>query len=756
MQKPRNAQSGGRGKSTGTGYRVSKALRAARAREFSLVSKFPLGYRNREDITNLPPGTLVVGSQNVLTNVGDRIRAREGYTLDGQANATLTGIEASYDWRMHNGIQHHLRSYGTVLEYRHVDSSNVVTWNTLISGLSSAAFNFAEFWDDTHELKSQLLMVNGASSITEWSGGVTTVDSTGSGNSISLAGNDPALTGSAASSSNTANSASLVGVGTSARGSIYLAAQPTNGDTITLTLNTTDVVFTFVSVIGATAGNVLIGATVAATLANLKGLIQTPGSTTGTQVALSGGNQTLVGYLTPTFAGTLTNQGSSTFSQLGFYDSSANVTNFKFTSPAGTVYTYTGGAGSQTLQGITPDPTLDVTLVTGALIYQPTVTTLNSAMSGLPSITNDLLSNLDNQIYVASFVNNNVYVSKPGNYKDYSFASPRLPSDGQVMTLDASPVALIPQEEGMYMSAGIDYWYLTTKKLSADNTKEAFYPQRLKTASLTASTGQSATSKIDNSIVFLSNEKIINTLGRVENILVTPQLRNLSDSIKLDLDGYSTTDVAIAYNRYFIYVSFPVNGVVRMYNRTTNYWEAPMLLPIGRFSIIDGVIYGHDYTVPQTYKLFSGFNDNGNPINCIAAFSYENEGTRASKKNMNRYYTEGYISSNTTLYLTLKYDFGGSTSLTTSPIAGTDTKIIFQTFADGSIGKNPIGSNPLGSITDSPSNLPKFRIINTFVRQNFYEYQPYYSSNETDQQWEIISRGGNVQQADDLQTEITE
>lgn len=65
---------------------------------------------------------------------------------------------------------------------------------------------------------------------------------------------------------------------------LALATQPTANDTVTIQGQ----VFTFVSSIGTTAGNVLIGANVDATRANLATLINAPATTTSTGVALSG------------------------------------------------------------------------------------------------------------------------------------------------------------------------------------------------------------------------------------------------------------------------------------------------------------------------------------------------------------------------------------------------------------------------------------------------------------------------------------
>lgn len=67
---------------------------------------------------------------------------------------------------------------------------------------------------------------------------------------------------------------------------LALATNPTAGDTVTIQ----GVTFTFVSSIGTTAGNVLIGANVDATRANLATLINAPSTTTSTGVALSAAN----------------------------------------------------------------------------------------------------------------------------------------------------------------------------------------------------------------------------------------------------------------------------------------------------------------------------------------------------------------------------------------------------------------------------------------------------------------------------------
>ncbi len=64
---------------------MSRRIAAAKVHEFSITEDFKLGYRNREDKTKLPQGVLIEGSQNVLTDVFNRVGITKGYVLDGQS-----------------------------------------------------------------------------------------------------------------------------------------------------------------------------------------------------------------------------------------------------------------------------------------------------------------------------------------------------------------------------------------------------------------------------------------------------------------------------------------------------------------------------------------------------------------------------------------------------------------------------------------------------------------------------------------------
>jgi len=91
------------------------------------------------------------------------------------------------------------------------------------------------------------------------------------------------------------NSGTLGAVKYQVNGTSKLTATAQLTDTQTVVI--AGITFTSVSVIGAAAGNFLIGASAAATLANLAGLINAPSTTSATQVALSAANQGVLSAL---------------------------------------------------------------------------------------------------------------------------------------------------------------------------------------------------------------------------------------------------------------------------------------------------------------------------------------------------------------------------------------------------------------------------------------------------------------------------
>jgi len=446
--------------------------------------------------------------------------------------------------------------------------------------------------------------------------------------------------------------------------------------------------------------------------------------------AWSGG----IAVIDSTTANTIKKTGTATWAEARFTTTDAYGTRQVIIN--GSAYGYTGGEGTTTLTGVTGDPTGEADAST---VIQEVGTITNKPAS----TNNDLISVLNNQLYIADFTKRFVYISKQNDFNTWSPSSPRVPGEAALLTLDGYPTAFIVQEEFMYVSAGTDQWYKTLFELSADGTKEAVNIKRLKTSSQEAAISQGAVCNIKNNVAFVTQENGVDTLGRLENI-DTPRSKPLSDAIKTELIDYTTTNVHTKYFKNNIYIALPSEGKVLIYNLEKGYWEAPQIMAIRRLAIIDDELCGHSSAVPETYKLFTGHNDNTNPIEAIAKFSYLQYGDRDRYKSLDEFYSEGYISSNTDLTLQLNIDYDGSTSNPEYAIDGADEDILFLSVKTVGLGKDKLGENPLGTTTDDIDELSKFRQIDTMVKQDFFEIQPVYKTNQVDANWKILAIGSNA------------
>jgi len=258
---------------------------------------------------------------------------------------------------------------------------------------------------------------------------------------------------------------------------------------------------------------------------------------------------------------------------------------------------------------------------------------------------------------------------------------------------------------------------------------------------------QAMIAKSPNDVIFVTNEPTLSSLGRVANVVLTPQLANISDPIKIDFDSYDFTGGSVFYDKYFYYIAVPAESLWLIFNVAKNYWEPPQTGQFSRFSIIDGELYAHSSAVPETYKLNTGYNDNGAPIDAVLALSWNNFGDRAKTQKFTEVFVEGYISDNAVLTLTNRYDVDGCSQELTRTLTAADWGGVCSFPAGGSLGKESLGKWSLGSGNgqSSLSGLPpKFRWIPTYQPLDFFEWSPAFTSLGVDFNWEILCFGPNV------------
>lgn len=479
-----------------------------------------------------------------------------------------------------------------------------------------------------------------------------------------------------------------------------------------------------------------------------------------------------IGTVASSAPNSITLNGTKTLAQLGFTTAGGSVI------VNGITYDYTGTTG-QTFNGVTPVP---ATITAGTVAYQAPVFTAVGSMTftNTPTpptdFTFDLIAELQNQVYFASTSSNLLYLSIAGTYKDYSQSTARLQYEGDQLTTKGTLKALIPEDKQLYVSAGLDEWYFTnftdttiTNQLSGTTaTYETAELQAVKTTQGQATQSQYMTTKIKNSIVYVSNEPILNSLGQVADYLSQPVVDDLSYSIVNDMNQYDFTDASVFYNKQFIFLAVPKEGLFRMYNMTNPknpYWETPISIPLSGFSFDGNTLIGHSYLTSESYQLFTGLSDRaadanstGLPISCKALFAFQESGLRAKRKSFNKFFTEGYMNQNTaiTIGLVFRSPNAGIMPGQTLILNG-DAKYVLKQ-GDNSLGKFPLGEAPLGTdtIIAMQNTLPNyFAVFKTANRYPYLAYQPSFSSYGVNQQWSLLSFGNNAAPASENETDIT-
>lgn len=454
---------------------------------------------------------------------------------------------------------------------------------------------------------------------------------------------------------------------------------------------------------------------------------------------------------------TITKEGTTTFAQNRFYSTrDLSVTCIR----TGTVYTYTGGFTTTTLTGIA-----DTTgLVAGDILVQTVKT--NSNKPGA-SRTNHFIHNYENQIIIGSEDDNLVYGSQNDDFTTFTFSSPRATGEGFLLTLDNPTRALTSLGSTLLIGAGksVIFKVLFEQLAVGATVAETAKIKRLDVGVNQGFLNQESIVPIGNTIFFLTNEVALRTIENPDNLVgINP--KTLSNPIKPDFDAEDWTNAFGTWYKNTLYYSASVNSRLYMLNfvedadgKLFRFWNPPQVLPVQALTLIeiDGVeqLYAHSNSVPETYLLFDGASDGQYagmevedklPIECRAVYAYNNYKNRGALKNFDEYYVEGEITPSTIdLELILRYDYEGVTQEILKIIDGSNEEILEGQVGINSLAQQSLATNPLGGLLYPPSDARKFRNIFEIAKEDFFEIQAEFYSNDTDKYWSIISHGANAQ-----------
>ena len=437
---------------------------------------------------------------------------------------------------------------------------------------------------------------------------------------------------------------------------------------------------------------------------------------------------------------TITKTGTRTFGSHGFPATGTIVIN-------GTTYTYTGGAGTTTLTGVTPDPTAGP-VVAGNIGHSAIVST-NSAPPTHPwdsTFTIDFVGVFRNQLYVGNKKSRVAYVSDALNY--LNFESSTAVGGARRLDLDDTCAGFLPTKESMLIFGQNDMVMTIKFTVSADQTKELMQVTRLETGPQGGVITPSAKIRIKNAVMYITKEKTLDTIEFVANI-ADEQTLPISDIVKRDFDSFDFTDATIVYWNRFIVVIIPMSSKLMLYDVARKLWHSPISFSnttIGCASVDEnGNLIGHDYYKNESYHLFTGRNDNGQSFNTKAVFAYNNLGARFGIKSLNKYAQDGYISSNGQLERVLEYNYKGEKYTNTKSFKGSE-KYAYQSEDESTFGKTHLGSRSLsGESEEITEDERRFRYIDNIPTTQFYELLVTYKMTDVlDGFWRLVAHGGNI------------
>lgn len=418
-------------------------------------------------------------------------------------------------------------------------------------------------------------------------------------------------------------------------------------------------------------------------------------------------------------------------------------------------YVYTNQSGS-TFTGVTPDPTLQ-TISAGNLVIQEVRATTTTPASGF---VNDVISSVENQVYVGSHSSRRIYISKSTSFIDYTFSTPRIPTEGALLTMDDTTTGFKvgvtnESKDAMIIFSGKDRIYRTEFIFSPGSVadRETVKVKSIITAKNQGAKSQELIERTKNALVFVNNDNELVDLSSIENIS-TLQQNAISDDIRPDFLDADFTNGSLKFWRNSFYVTAPVTGKTFICTlrvspdaNTRKFWQTPQILPFGLLSIYGGDLYGHSSSITETYLAFDGVNDNGGSIAFKAHFAYRNGGEREKLKNFNKYFSELYLSSNAVVTQRILFEYKGARGIQEFTHRGDDTTYLFIPNISASLGVNPLGTNPLGATTSTLDELNKYRRFKKIIPSNHFEYQVQYELDEVDSRFQIMAHGPNMSEA---------
>lgn len=712
--------------------------------DFKLIEEFP-GYNSSGDKTKLAPGTLIRGSKNIYKKLSGTLATRPGVKRRGSADSTNAGVKSEFVWETNVGTTRPLRVCNGKLQVE----SDIVTpgtyvWYDLLetSTLAHPAATLTRFvfdtWWDNDEVADRLLAVRGDDKILSWSGGMALVSSV---TAASLAG-------------------AVVSISLNAGGSGYAT-----GNLLTISGG------------GGTGATVRVTASVSGTVTAVNLVTSGSGYTAGSGLAVTGGGGTGVTLdISIATVGTITKVGTETWSEVGF---TQVLSTEKKIIINGTEYSYTAGEGTTTLTGVSPDP---AGITANSVVIQSIISNSASDVSGYDF---DFCKTINNQFWVGSYSSRVVYLSADINaesilgFLNFVDTTTHLQGDGSSIVLDNQVKGIgIKDGKGIVFAGDSDMYIVSANEIAPtpfnnpDGDSQVVYNkiERKKLPGLCGALGHEFIDNFNDQLVWLDQKNQLRALGSFTNeSFIKPAHLSLAVKDELSEDDFTGGHIKVVEDT--IYITAPNNGRDWMYQvrevinkdgsiSSEKIWQPPQIRGISRYSVINGVLYGHSNANPQLYQIWDTnqwYDDHPSdeqiPYVCVWRFAYQQHGHRQGLLTFDKIYFEGYMPEGVELLSNIYFDYKGATNLKQVVVNSVENPAQFfigtgaPSLGDSSLGDNPLGDGIIEETNDQEL-LPKFRAITgVSLSRKFFEYSIELYTAEEGSRVELLCLGTNARLA---------
>ena len=481
---------------------------------------------------------------------------------------------------------------------------------------------------------------------------------------------------------------------------------------------------------------------------------------------------------------TITKQGTETWAELGF-KLTDTVTGEKKVIIDGREFTYTGGADTTTLTGVTASSGTVESLTSGMVAIQSVMVGDNAPIDTYKA---DFIKVIQNQAWVGSYTSRVVYISADVSsggtlgFLNYANSGTLVLGDPDGLILD-NPAKGIGEKDGyVIVFAGDSDLLVITPNFSLPVSQTAVpitggsarnviqKVEKKKLAGLTSCLGHEFIGNIGEYIVWLDQKNRLQALGTFANVdTLKPVQLSLPVQKELSEDDFTNGHLRVIQDddAETIYITAPNNARDWMYqirNRiddsgqivSERLWQPPQIRGISRFAVIEGIIYGHSNAYPQLYQVwdtgqFSDDHPSGEQMPYVSRvfFAYNSHKSRYTLKSFTQLFFEGYMLEGTQLDGKIYYDYQGATDTRDIQISSDTEGAEFwlgnypPSLGDASLGDNPLGN---GIIPEGGNQelVPKFRAICDVDKIDCFEYAIELFSTETDARWELLCFGTNT------------